>query len=71
MQKQRDAAYEKRRVEQEKKLKHQLDLKKLELQLTKKHSVDTRIEISRHRTSTKQYVDKSKRDRRQKMLLLL
>ena len=57
LQKKKDAAYERRRVEEEKKLKHQLDLQKLELNLTKKHSMDTRIEISRHRTSAKQYVD--------------
>jgi hypothetical protein len=58
LQKLRDAAHARRRIEEEKKLKHALDMKKLELNLTKKHSMDARIAISRNRAAAKVYVEK-------------
>lgn len=58
LQKLRDAAHARRRKEEEKKLKHALDMKKLELNLTKKHSMDTQIAISRNRAAAKLYVEK-------------
>ena len=71
LQKLRDAAHARRRKEEEKKLKHALDMKKLELNLTKKHSMDTRIAISRNRAAAKVYVEKLNHDASKKAVEIM